>query len=183
MEEELASGPFPALTQEELSKKPHPLFGPASIHASLIKGGQALTSYPQSCEAKVIRWIIPGEPQQTVETEIQEILDEHSKNDPLFDASFSTLIAVMPMEISQEEPLVGFMVKVVEQITGTKALIYGAWHWDETALIHNHGIPTVAFGASGEGSHAAVEWCDTESLIQTAKIYESMIRQFCGVNE
>ena len=97
--------------------KPHPLLGHASIHASLINGGQGLSSYPQECEATVIRWILPGETRETAEAEIKNLLDYYSEHDPKFDASYSTLIALNPMEISQEEPIVRFMKKIVEQIT------------------------------------------------------------------
>src|SRR5256714_111306 len=39
----------------------HPLLGTGSIHASLIEGGQEMSTYPARCVAKLERRTIPGE--------------------------------------------------------------------------------------------------------------------------
>ncbi|HEY6117571.1 MAG TPA: M20/M25/M40 family metallo-hydrolase [Candidatus Dormibacteraeota bacterium] len=39
----------------------HPLLGTGSIHASLIEGGQELSTYPSKCTVKIERRTIPGE--------------------------------------------------------------------------------------------------------------------------
>jgi acetylornithine deacetylase len=41
--------------QARLERRPHPLLGPASVHASLIAGGQELSSYPERCVLSVER--------------------------------------------------------------------------------------------------------------------------------
>ena len=46
----------------------HPLVGPASLHASLIEGGQELSSFPASCVLTGERRTIPGETVEQVET-------------------------------------------------------------------------------------------------------------------
>jgi acetylornithine deacetylase len=40
---------------------PHPLLGRGSVHASLIAGGQELSSYPERCELRIERRTLPGE--------------------------------------------------------------------------------------------------------------------------
>ena len=48
--------------QRELASRPaHPLLGHASVHASLIQGGQELSSYPERCTLQVERRTLPGE--------------------------------------------------------------------------------------------------------------------------
>src|SRR5437773_2730926 len=47
---------------ERLQSGPrHPLLGTGSIHASLIEGGQEMSTYPARCVAKLERRTIPGE--------------------------------------------------------------------------------------------------------------------------
>src|SRR5579859_3808023 len=46
---------------------PHRLLGTGSVHASLIEGGQELSSYPERCTLSIERRTIPGETMQRVE--------------------------------------------------------------------------------------------------------------------
>jgi acetylornithine deacetylase len=62
----------------------HPLLGSGSLHASLIVGGQELSSYPESCTLQVERRTIPGETRELVEAEIQELLEQIQRADPTF---------------------------------------------------------------------------------------------------
>src|SRR5205085_4872915 len=51
----------------------HPLVGPASLHASLIEGGQEMSSYPARCVLTGERRTIPGETSEQVGRELAEI--------------------------------------------------------------------------------------------------------------
>jgi acetylornithine deacetylase len=51
-----------ALDRELRSRPGHPLLGPSSVHASLIRGGQELSTYPDRCLLSIERRTIPGEP-------------------------------------------------------------------------------------------------------------------------
>ena len=45
----------------ELHARTHPLLGRGSVHASLIAGGEALSSYPARCVVGIERRTLPGE--------------------------------------------------------------------------------------------------------------------------
>ena len=75
---------IPAL-QRRLQARPHPLLGAASLHASLIAGGQELSSYPERCVLDVERRTLPGESAQDVERELQELLALAREADPRLD--------------------------------------------------------------------------------------------------
>ena len=49
------------LAESLRSGRSHPLLGTGSIHASLIEGGQELSTYPARCVLKIERRTIPGE--------------------------------------------------------------------------------------------------------------------------
>ena len=53
--------------------RPHPLLGTGSVHASLIEGGQELSSYPERCLLRIERRTVPGETLADVEAQIGEI--------------------------------------------------------------------------------------------------------------
>lgn len=64
---------------DELEKKlatraPHPRLGHASLHSSLITGGQELSSYPAECRLQLERRLLPGETEASAESELREML-------------------------------------------------------------------------------------------------------------
>ena len=59
----------------------HPLVGPASLHASLIEGGQELSSFPASCVLTGERRTIPGETVEQVEQELRAIAGDAAAAD------------------------------------------------------------------------------------------------------
>ena len=54
----------------------HPLLGPGSLHASLIEGGQELSSYPERCLVQLERRTVPGEDAELVEPQVRELVAE-----------------------------------------------------------------------------------------------------------
>jgi acetylornithine deacetylase len=51
--------------------------------------------------------------------------------------------------------------------------------WMDAALLTEAGIPTVIFGPSGDGPHAAVEYVDFDSVVRTTKILIELLVDFC----
>jgi len=50
----------------------------------------------------------------------------------------------------------------------------------DMALSNAVGVPTVAFGPSGEGAHADVEWVDIASLETCVRVYLGAVEKLCG---
>jgi len=67
-------------------KPAHPLLWSGSAHASLIRGGQELSSYPDRCVLSIERRTIPGETPDSVEAEVAQILQDVERDDPAFKA-------------------------------------------------------------------------------------------------
>src|SRR4029077_11589211 len=66
-----------------LAREPgHALLGPGSVHASLIEGGQELSSYPERCLVQLERRTIPGEGLDVVESQVRELVEEAVAADP-----------------------------------------------------------------------------------------------------
>ncbi len=91
-----------------LSKKVNPLLGSPSIHASFIKGGKELSSYPDYCEIKLERRTIPEENIEEVKKDIDEILRNISEVDKDFKGKFEIFFSRPPLLIPKKEEIVFF---------------------------------------------------------------------------
>ena len=157
----------------------HRLLKSGSVHASLITGGQELSSYPDHCKLGIERRTIPGETQESVEAEIQGIFDHIARTDPDFKASARTTLVREPFEVPEDELIVQVVRRQATALLGRKPAIGSGTAWMDAALLSAAGIPTVIFGPGGEGAHAVVEWADLEQLEQCSEVLLSVIKEFC----
>ena len=98
-------GRLEALQRTLASGAAHPLLGHASVHASLIEGGQELSSYPQRCTLHVERRTLPGESREVVEAEWRTLLGDLAQ-DPAFQAEHRTLLVRDAFGVSAEAAIV-----------------------------------------------------------------------------
>src|SRR6266446_396262 len=162
------------------SNPSHRLLGSGSLHASLITGGQELSSYPERCLLSVERRTIPGETQASVESEMRKVFDQVGASDPAFKASLRTTLVRDAFEVSEEEPIVQVVHRQAAALLGREPAIVGATAWMDSAILSAAGIPTVVFGPGGEGAHAVVEWVDLEQVGRCAEVLVACAAEFCG---
>jgi acetylornithine deacetylase len=158
----------------------HRLLGSGSLHASLISGGQELSSYPERCILSVERRTVPGETAQDVESQVRQILDQLAASDTAFNAALRTILLREAFEVSQNEPIVQAVRRHVAAIPGQEPGIIGATAWMDSAILSAAGIPTVIFGPGGEGAHAVVEWVDLEQVQRCIEVLVASAGEFCG---
>lgn len=158
----------------------HPLLHSGSLHASLISGGQELSSYPARCHLAVERRTIPGETPAIVEGQIQAILAQLAATDPQFKAEVRTTLVREPFEIAQDAPIVTLLRQQIRQQLGRAPTIYGDKPWMDTAILSAAGIPCVIFGPTGAGAHAVEEWVDLASVAQCTDVLTATIAAFCA---
>jgi acetylornithine deacetylase len=158
----------------------HRLLGSGSLHASLISGGQELSSYPERCVLSVERRTIPGETAQDVESQVRQILDQAAASDAAFKASLRTTLLREAFEVSRNEPIVQAVYHHAGTILGQEPDIIGATAWMDSAILSAAGIPTVIFGPGGEGAHAVVEWVDLEQVQRCVEVLLATAEEFCA---
>jgi acetylornithine deacetylase len=158
----------------------HRLLGSGSVHASLIQGGQELSSYPKHCILSVERRTVPGETLQIVEAEMHGILEQVAASDPTFEASVKTSMVREPFEASLDEPIVRMLLYKTSTILGHEPIEIGHTGWMDSALLSAAGIPTIIFGPGGEGAHAVVEWSNLEHVELCAEILTAVAEEFCA---
>ncbi|HKW05949.1 MAG TPA: M20/M25/M40 family metallo-hydrolase, partial [Candidatus Dormibacteraeota bacterium] len=138
----------------------HPLLGAGSIHASLIEGGVEMSTYPDRCVVKIERRTLPGETTDAVLAEVP---------------GAKLTLERPPSEVPPDHPL----VKAMSEAAGHPQQI-GVAYWMDMALMNAAGIPTAAFGPSGEGEHADVEWVDLAASETCVSVYAKAAQSVCG---
>lgn len=167
-------------SREVLASKRHPLLGPPSIHASLIEGGSNLSTYPARCVVQLERRTIPGENKETVEKEMERLIEAVKSRDPSFHGDAEVFFYRPSFEVSPSETVVQAVSDALRETLGREPEYVGTHPWLDSAILQGAGIPTVILGPDGAGAHSAVEYVDFPSVVDTARILASAIRRICG---
>ncbi len=168
-----------ALERKLAQLPPHPRLGHASLHASLISGGQELSSYPAQCRLQMERRTLPGESDAQIEAELRGLLEGLEARDPEFRATSRMLGCRPPYEILPEAPIAAAAAEAIREVIGSVELA-GMAAWTDTALLAAAGIPGVVFGPRGRGLHGAEEYVELESVHTCAEVLQRLIMRFCA---
>ncbi|SDR36947.1 acetylornithine deacetylase [Rhizobiales bacterium GAS191] len=158
----------------------HKILRTGSVHASIIKGGEELSSYPAQCRISIERRTIPGETGATVEAELRGLLDSIAQDVPDFRYRLERGLERVPFEAKADEPIVATLRKYATEALGRPPQIRGEPFWTDCAILKEAGIPCLLFGADGAGAHAATEWATTDSVETLARVLERTAIEFCG---
>ena len=158
---------------EQLAGRRHPLLGPGSVHASIVEGGQELSSYPERCVLRIERRTLPGDTADDVRNELEAVAQPSG-------ASVELTLVRPPFEVHPDEAIVREVVAQVTTRTGTAPEIGGDHPWMDAAFTAAAGIPTVVFGPDGAGAHAVEEWADLESVAACADVLAATAAAFCA---
>lgn len=162
------------------SNPSHARLGSGSVHASLIQGGQELSSYPAECRIQLERRTVPGETGASVEAELRTIMTRLAAEDYAFRAELIPGLVRPPFEVGEDEPVVRVLREAAARRLGRAPALRGEPFWTDCAILAGAGIPAVTFGADGGGAHAAEEWADEASVEAVADILAEAAVAFCG---
>ena len=169
-----------ALNARLLAGPAHRLLGTGSLHASLIQGGQELSSYPERCLLSIERRTIPGETPEQAEAELTETAARLMAADARVRLVVRRGVDRTPMETAADAPLPQLIKRHGTSVTGAEIPVVGLSVWTDAASLVQAGIPAVLFGPRGAGAHAVEEWVELESLRQCAEVYSRVIAEFCA---
>jgi acetylornithine deacetylase len=169
-----------ALGQTLREEPTHPLLGSGSVHASLIRGGRELSSYPDRCTLSIERRTLPAESPESVEAALLGIVERLEDADPSFQAVIRRGLDRAPLETPEEAEITRAVQGAATKVLGHPAPIAGVPFWTDAALLSAAGIPSLLFGPAGAGAHAAEEWVDLDSVEACARVYLETAMEFCG---
>jgi acetylornithine deacetylase len=168
------------LERELRARPPHPLVGPPSLHAALLRGGAGLSTYAPSSTVQIERRTIPGETEAQAVGEIQALIDCLAAADPDFHATAKAFFVRDPFEVPAHAAIVQAVDRASTKLRGKAPAHIGDTPWMDAALLQSAGIETVVIGAAGTGAHANVEWVDVESVLQLAAILAETATDYCS---
>lgn len=167
--------------EQDLRRRPgHNLTGPPSLHAAIIQGGTEISVYSASCRLQIERRTVPGETQDQVVAEIQDILDCLAAADPTFEARVNPFFSRDPFEVDGHVAIVQKVADAAAAIMGAEPKIVGQTPWMDSALLANAGVETVVIGPAGAGAHSKEEWVDIASVEKLAQILGHAAVSYCN---
>ena len=168
------------LGQQVLAREPHPLAGPASLHAALVQGGTELFTYADKATATIEWRTIPGETVEGCQADLQAILDRLAEADPTFKAQVKAIFWRYPFEIRRDASIVQMLDEALTSRLGQASDHIGQTFWTDAALLAEAGMETVLLGPVGFGLHSTEEWVDVQSVVDLAHVLAETAIKYCG---
>jgi len=166
-------GALDRFDREVLRERKAELVGPASLHAAMVEGGVGLSTYAPECTLKVERRTLPGEEMEEVRRELEEVVRAADAQ-----AGLTVTFQRSPMRCDPGEPVVQALTAAAGTESGSPPAVGGVGYWTDAAILADAGVPTLLYGPSGEGAHAAVEWVDLASVAACARVLVDTARRF-----
>jgi acetylornithine deacetylase/succinyl-diaminopimelate desuccinylase family protein len=160
--------------------KADPHVGRPSVHASLVKGGEEISSYPALCTISLEYRTIPGQSSTSVQEEIEDLLKGIAARDPDFKYDVRTTFKRSPFSIPVDSHLATLAGRHVGKALGHEPVFRGEPFWTDCALLADAGIPCLLWGPKGDGFHAKEEWVDVESIRVVSDTLAAILAEQCS---
>ena len=158
----------------------HPLLGRGSLHASTIKGGSGISTYPELCVLSIERRTLPGE---APDAPLREILDACARvrsSHADFDADVTLTNAQLPSDVATDSPVVQLVVRGLQK-DGLEPRVEGLSAWTDAALLNAAGIPAICFGPGDISmAHAAEEFVTVDEIDAATRVLTNIARDWCN---
>lgn len=172
----------------ELSKRVHPIIGPAVMNFGVIKGGTQPSTVADRCVLQIDRRWVPMEKLDQVLGEYQNILAELKNEDARFNATMKRMesnmatLDHMPVEIPLDDPLVVDLKKTMNELGIAEPRIAAFGGWTDASLIGNFAhIPTLIFGPGDLSvAHSRCEYVPVEELRTCTLAYALLAATLCN---
>jgi acetylornithine deacetylase len=157
----------------------HRLLGRGSLHASKIRGGVGMSTYPEECELAIERRTLPGESAEQAMREIIDACERVKARRPEFDARVTLSTAQLPSDVPPDAPVVKRLRGALER-ENVPVKIEGLSAWTDAALLNEAGIPAICFGPGDIAlAHAAEEFVPVEDIAIATRVLTRVVREWC----
>jgi acetylornithine deacetylase len=158
----------------------HSLLGRGSLHASVIRGGVGMSTYPEECVLSIERRTLPGETADTAVKEIEAACAAVRARDPRLDAMITQTTSQLPSDVPTNAPIVQRLQRALEH-EGVPVSIEGMSAWTDAALLNAAGIPTICFGPGDIAlAHAAEEFVPIPEIETATRVLARVVHDWCA---
>jgi len=157
----------------------HKLLGRGSLHASTIRGGVGMSTYPEDCVLAIERRTLPGESTELAIREITDACEKVRATHPQLDARVTLTTAQLPSDVATDAPIVKTLRGALER-EDVAVRIEGLSAWTDAALLNEAGVPTVCFGPGDIAlAHAAEEFVPVGEIETAQRVLTRVVREWC----
>jgi len=154
----------------------HKLLGRGSLHASTIRGGVGMSTYPEDCVLAIERRTLPGESTELAIREITDACEKVRAAHPHLDARVTLTTAQLPSDVATDAPIVKTLRGALER-EDVAVRIEGLSAWTDAALLNEAGVPTVCFGPGDIAlAHAAEEFVPVGEIETAQRVFTIVVR-------
>lgn len=136
---------------------------------------------PDWCEIAFDRRYLPEEKADSVQKEIEALMDERRKKDPEFKATVTLVKDFPPLYCAPHEPIVQIIQHARRTVLGDEGEL-STWKFGvDGTFIQRAGIPCAGFGPGDERfAHTPEDHVPVADLMVSSKVYAEIIRSVCG---
>jgi len=156
-----------------------PFQGTGSLHASIIRGGAELSSYPAECLLQMERRTVSGETGESVTREIDAVLERLRHDDREFAAAVALTAYRPAYTLDTDHPLAATFREALTQARLANEPT-GMSFWTDAAILAGAGIPSVLFGPGGAGLHSHEEYVIVEDVRTCRDVLIDVARRLIG---
>lgn len=158
----------------------HPLLGKPTLNVGTIAGGTKVNVVADRASISIDRRAIPGETEESIQSEIEAILDEIRAGDPECNFKIEVFGFAEPSIIEKNAPVVRLLSESIETHAGGPPDFYGSPGATDARFLRNQSqIPTVVFGPGIMGAaHTVNEFADVASIGIASKVYAELAHRF-----
>lgn len=161
----------------------HPVLGPCTFAVIdiLSRPGRLGPITPDACEIALDRRYLPEESAESVQKEIEAILERRAASDDNFRWEVERVKDFPPFFCDEDQPVVQLAKAARTAVLGNPGET-SVWKFGvDGTFIHGAGIPCVGFGPGNERfAHTPEDHLPVDHLIRACRVYAEMICRACA---
>lgn len=156
-----------------IEKENDPYTGNASMAITTIKGGTAVNMIPDTCSISIDRRMIPGQTEEMVVKEIEQVLKEYKLENRRISIDIKKVYCIKPAMTELSTPIANLALEVASEELRKNLIPTGFKACCDMTFLRNEGnMPVVILGPGDIGmAHKMNEYIDIESLYKASRIY------------
>ena len=163
-------GALDGYREQLAAREPHALCGHGRCCPSVIRGGSIVSTVPDYCELEIDRRTLPGETEETVRRELQDLVDAVSEAHPQFEFEIDgPTISIGTLEVEAGHPGLAAVLAGVERVTGDAVEAQAFFGGTDAP---NFGFPMLIYGAgSVRQAHTTNEYVEIDEMLTATRVY------------